>query len=135
MRNDAANLAQALAEAMKHHQRNEDAGTEAQKEFEKLQNIVEQAARMEKMQNVGNSAMDKPLVAQSIPYFVDVDEGRSYKWCACGRSANQPFCDGSHAGTGIEPVSYIAETTRRVLFCGCKATKRRPICDGSHNSL
>ena len=135
MRNDAANLAQALAEAMKHHQRNEDAGTEAQKEFAKMQNIVEQAARMEKMQNAGNSAMDKPLVAQSIPYFVDVDEGRSYKWCACGRSANQPFCDGSHAGTGIEPVSYIAETSGRVRFCGCKATRSRPICDGSHNSL
>ena len=79
--------------------------------------------------------MDKPLVAQSSPYFIDVDEGRSYEWCACGRSANQPFCDNSHAGTGIQPVSYIAETTRRVLFCGCKATKRRPICDGAHNSL
>ena len=79
--------------------------------------------------------MDKPLVAQSTPYFIDVDEGRSYKLCACGRSGNQQFCDGSHAGTGIEPVAYIAETTRRVLFCGCKATKRRPICDGAHNSL
>ncbi len=135
MRNDAANLAQALAEAMKHHQRNEDAGTEAQKEFAKIQNIVEHAAQMEKMQIAENSAMDKPLVAQSIPYFVDVDEGRSYKWCACGRSANQPFCDGSHAGTGIEPVSYIAETTGRMRFCGCKATGSRPICDGSHNSL
>ena len=132
---DAANLAQVLAEAMKHHQRNEDAGTEAREKLAEMQKIVEQAAQMEKMQNAGNSAMDKPLVAQPTPYFVDVDEGRSYKWCACGRSANQPFCDGSHAGTGIEPVSYIAESTRRVLFCGCKATRRGPICDGSHNSL
>ena len=79
--------------------------------------------------------MGKPLVAQLTPYFIDVEEGRSYEWCACGRSVNQPFCDGSHDGTGIEPVSYTAETTRRVLFCGCKATKRRPICDGAHNSL
>ncbi len=79
--------------------------------------------------------MGKPLVAQLTPYFIDVEEGRSYEWCACGRSVNQPFCDGSHDGTGIEPVSYTAETTRRVLFCGCKATKRKPICDGAHNSL
>ena len=79
--------------------------------------------------------MGKPLVPQLTPYFIDVEEGRSYEWCACGRSVNQPFCDGSHDGTGIEPVSYTAETTRRVLFCGCKATKRRPICDGAHNSL
>ncbi len=79
--------------------------------------------------------MGKPMVAQLTPYFIDVEEGRSYEWCACGRSVNQPFCDGSHDGTGIEPVSYTAETTRRVLFCGCKATKRRPICDGAHNSL
>ena len=135
MKPDAANLAQALAEAMKHHQNNEDAGTEAQKKIAKMQEIVAQAAQMEKMQNAGNGAMDKPLVAQPAPYFVDVDEGRSYQWCACGRSAKQPFCDGSHAGTGIEPVSYVAETTRRIMLCGCKATKRKPICDGSHTSL
>ena len=79
--------------------------------------------------------MGKPLVPQLTPNFIVVEEGRSYEWCACGGSVNQPFCDGSHDGTGIEPVSYTAETTRRVLFCGCKATKRRPICDGAHNSL
>ena len=135
MRNDAANLAQALAAAMKHHQRNEDAGTDAQQEFEKMQKIVEQAALMEQIQNAGNSAANTPVVAQSTPYFVDVDEGRSYTWCACGRSASQPFCDGSHAGTGFEPVAYKAKTTGRVRFCGCKATKRKPICDGSHNAL
>ena len=135
MLNDAANLAQALSAAMKHHQRNEDASTDARKEFEKMQKIVEQAALLEQIQNAGNSAANKPVVAQSTPYFVDVDEGRSYNWCACGRSASQPFCDGSHAGTGFEPVPYKAETTGRVRFCGCKATKSKPICDGSHSSL
>ncbi len=79
--------------------------------------------------------IDKPLVAQSTPYFVDVEEGRAYTWCACGRSAKQPFCDGSHKGTAFEPVTYTAPRTRGVLFCGCKASKRRPICDGSHNML
>ena len=64
---DAANLAQVLAEAMKHHQRNEDAGTEAREKLAEMQKIVEQAAQMEKMQNAGNSAMDKSLVAQPTP--------------------------------------------------------------------
>ena len=79
--------------------------------------------------------MADPVVAQASPYMTDVEEGKSYTWCACGRSANQPFCDGSHAGTGIEPVSYTATESKRVRFCGCKASKKGALCDGSHNNL
>lgn len=79
--------------------------------------------------------MADPIVAQPFPYFVDVEEGKTYKWCACGRSAAQPFCDGSHQGTGIEPVDHKAATTKRFAFCGCKASKRGAICDSSHNDL
>ncbi len=79
--------------------------------------------------------MDKPVVAQKSPYFADVVEGQEYHWCACGRSAKQPFCDGSHKGTGFKPVNYTAETTRSIMFCGCKATRKQPVCDGSHNRL
>ncbi len=79
--------------------------------------------------------MALPAPAQPTPYFIDVVEGRTYTWCACGRSRNQPFCDNSHAGTGITPVTYTAPRSRRVLFCGCKASKKAPICDGSHNNL
>ncbi len=79
--------------------------------------------------------MAECVVAQPAPYFIDVEQGRSYNWCACGRSANQPFCDGSHKRTGFDPVTYTATQTRRVLMCGCKASKKGAICDGSHNSL
>ncbi len=79
--------------------------------------------------------MAPALVAQPTPFFIDVEEGRTYTWCACGRSANQPFCDGSHSDTGIVPVAYTAPRSRRVLFCGCKASNKAPICDGSHNRL
>ena len=79
--------------------------------------------------------MAEPVVAQSFPYFVEVQEGKTYKWCACGRSSTQPFCDNSHDGTGIEPVEYTAEATKKVAFCGCKASKRGAICDSSHNNL
>ena len=77
--------------------------------------------------------MDKPVAAQDSPYGVDVEEGKTYTWCACGRSANQPFCDGSHADTAFTPVIYAAKKTGTVFFCGCKKTKSQPLCDGSHN--
>jgi len=79
--------------------------------------------------------MAEPVVAQKSPYKIDVEAGKTYWWCACGRSARQPFCDGSHKGTGIEPLKYAAESSRPVFFCGCKATAKTPLCDGSHNKL
>ncbi len=82
-----------------------------------------------------DSASAKPIPAQKAPYGVDVVAGKTYYWCACGRSKNQPFCDGSHAGTGIQPVSYKAQAAQKLWFCGCKATKTQPFCDGSHKNL
>lgn len=79
--------------------------------------------------------MPAPVIAQSFPYFVEVEKGKVYKWCSCGRSSTQPFCDNSHNGTELEPVFYTAENTKRVAFCGCKASKKGAICDSSHNRL
>ncbi|MGF1474878.1 MAG: CDGSH iron-sulfur domain-containing protein [Geminicoccaceae bacterium] len=79
--------------------------------------------------------MTEPVIAQKGPYVVKVLEGKTYFWCACGRSSSQPFCDGSHQGTGLEPVKYTADDNGKVFFCGCKATAGEPFCDGTHNSL
>jgi CDGSH-type Zn-finger protein len=79
--------------------------------------------------------MADPVVAQPFAYNVEVEAGKSYKWCACGRSATQPFCDNSHAGSEFKPVEYVAESSKRIAFCGCKASKRGAICDSSHNQL
>ena len=79
--------------------------------------------------------MSNPEIAQKAPYGVEVEEGKSYFWCACGKSGRQPFCDGSHEGTDITPMSYTAESSRTLYFCGCKATQGAPLCDGSHNAL
>jgi CDGSH-type Zn-finger protein len=79
--------------------------------------------------------MFTPKCAQKEPYAVDVTAGKKYAWCACGLSANQPFCDGSHSGTGMVPLVITAEKSETVYFCGCKATKTPPFCDGTHNSL
>ncbi len=66
----------------------------------------------------------------------DVEAGKSYFWCSCGRSKKQPLCDGSHEGTDFKPVEYKAETTEKFYFCMCKQTADvRGKCDGSHNKL
>jgi len=79
--------------------------------------------------------MSDPVIAQKEPYAVAVEEGKAYFWCACGQSKNQPFCDGSHEGTGIQPVRWKADKSGTKFFCGCKQTKKPPFCDGTHNSL
>ena len=76
--------------------------------------------------------MTDPIRVSDAPYPVAVEESKSYYWCACGRSAKQPFCDGAHAGTGINPVKYEAPAAKTVYFCGCKVTRNAPLCDGSH---
>lgn len=77
--------------------------------------------------------MMKPDRASDGPFAVDVEAGKNYFWCACGKSANQPFCDGSHKDTGFAPFKYTADVSRKVYFCGCKQTMNQPYCDGSHN--
>lgn len=79
--------------------------------------------------------MSEPDVPQKAPYAVDVEEGQSYFWCSCGKSATQPLCDGSHKDTEFKPMKYTAEESKKVFFCGCKATKASPMCDGSHKAL
>ena len=79
--------------------------------------------------------MTEPIIAQKAPFAVEVEAGKSYWWCACGKNASQPFCDGSHKGSDITPVEYKAETTGTAYLCGCKHSKNGPLCDGSHKSL
>jgi CDGSH iron-sulfur domain-containing protein 3 len=76
-----------------------------------------------------------PVIAQKSPFAVEVGAGKTYFWCACGKSAKQPFCDGSHKGSGFAPVAYRARESGEVYFCGCKHSGTKPLCDGSHENL
>jgi CDGSH-type Zn-finger protein len=78
---------------------------------------------------------DTPVIAQKAPFPVEVEAGKTYFWCACGRSKSQPFCDGSHKTTSITPVKFTAAETKKVFFCGCKQSANKPFCDGSHKAL
>lgn len=79
--------------------------------------------------------MSVPTIAQKSPYPVPVEAGKSYYWCSCGLSKSQPFCDGSHAGTGLSPIKFEAAETKTVYLCGCKSSKSGVFCDGSHAAL
>ena len=79
--------------------------------------------------------MSHPDIPQKAPYAVDVEAGKTYWWCACGKSKSQPFCDGSHKGSPFTPVEYKAEKSEKVWFCGCKHSANKPLCDGSHKKL
>jgi CDGSH-type Zn-finger protein/mannose-6-phosphate isomerase-like protein (cupin superfamily) len=79
--------------------------------------------------------MENPKIAHRKGFYYEVKAGQRYFWCSCGRSTNQPFCDGSHAGTEFKPVLFEAKVDEDVIFCGCKHTGTRPLCDGAHNNL
>ncbi|MEM6306479.1 MAG: glutamate synthase-related protein [Pseudomonadota bacterium] len=75
------------------------------------------------------------IIAAKSPKMVDLKAGKDYFWCQCGQSKNQPFCDGSHAGTGITPLKFTADTTGAQALCQCKGTANAPFCDGTHAQL
>ena len=64
-----------------------------------------------------------------------LNKGESYLWCACGKSSQQPFCDGSHHGSKVKPLKFTAKRTGEVKLCNCKATKKGPFCDDTHLNL
>ncbi|OUS05124.1 glutamate synthase [Rhodobacterales bacterium 52_120_T64] len=80
-----------------------------------------------------NSAV--PVIAAKKPKKVDLEAGKNYFWCRCGRSSSQPFCDGSHAGTGITPLKFTAEKSTSATLCQCKSSGNAPYCDGTHATL
>jgi len=77
----------------------------------------------------------KPIIANNKPVKVDVTEGEEYYFCACGRSNNQPFCDGSHAGTEFKPKPFTAEKSGDAFLCQCKHSANLPFCDGTHKQF
>ena len=79
--------------------------------------------------------MSRPIIADKKPIKVDLEEGKSYHWCRCGLSKNQPFCDGSHKETSITPLEFKSDKSEASFLCQCKGTANAPLCDGTHARL
>ena len=78
--------------------------------------------------------MEEPNIAAKIPHLVDINKGEYY-WCACGKSSNQPFCDGTHKGSSFSPVRFEITEDKSVALCMCKHSKNKPFCDGTHHTV
>ncbi|MCO4822076.1 MAG: CDGSH iron-sulfur domain-containing protein [Flavobacteriaceae bacterium] len=79
--------------------------------------------------------MKKPTIAGKTPLPVELISGKTYAWCSCGESSNQPFCDGAHKGSGFKPQVFKAEVSKKVYLCNCKHTSNPGFCDGTHAKL
>jgi len=79
--------------------------------------------------------MSEIPIASRMPFAVEVEKGKTYSWCACGRSQSQPYCDGSHQGSGLAPIKFTARHSEKIWLCGCKRSRHAPLCDGAHNKL
>ena len=76
--------------------------------------------------------MSNPIIADNKPVKVNLSKGQEYHFCTCGRSQSQPFCDGSHAGTGFTPRVIVSDEDQEAWLCACKHTHNPPFCDGTH---
>ncbi len=79
--------------------------------------------------------MSQPIIADNKPVKVELEKGKEYYFCVCGRSDNQPFCDGSHSGTEFKPKAFVAEKSEEAYLCQCKHTGDSPFCDGTHKKF
>lgn len=79
--------------------------------------------------------MEKAVIAARKAATINVEEGKNYFWCSCGKSSKQPLCDGSHKGSDFSPIKFTAEKTGKVFLCQCKQTGKSPYCDGAHSKL
>ena len=76
--------------------------------------------------------MTNPIIADNKPVKVSLSKGQEYHFCTCGRSRSQPFCDGSHMGTGFSPRVIVSDEDQEAYLCACKHTNSAPFCDGTH---
>ena len=80
-----------------------------------------------------SSMDDESEYKHLFPISLEVEKGKKYIWCGCGKSKTPPLCDKDDCGD--KAITYVADLTEELYFCNCKHTKKPPLCDGSHSKL
>lgn len=110
-------------------------GLESERIIAQVHKCPSGALRMEGEELLDRAKNQGSVIAAKQPAKVDLEEGKTYAWCACGRSGGQPYCDGTHQKTDLRPQVFKANETKTAWLCQCKQTSNPPYCDGTHNSL
>lgn len=79
--------------------------------------------------------MEKPIIAGNSPMILGLEGGKNYAWCSCGKSSNQPWCDGTHKGSHHKPLIFKVEEVKKAAMCMCKQSGNKPFCDGAHANI
>jgi len=77
---------------------------------------------------------DQPVIASRQPTVLKLQPGE-YWWCSCGKSVNQPLCDGSHKGSKFAPQKVELTEEKNIALCNCKQSENGAFCDGTHSRL
>ena len=70
--------------------------------------------------------MTEPEIPQKKPYPMQVEAGKEYHVCMCGKSQNQPLCDGSHAGSGLGPKFSKQPKQDSLRFADVNTARMKP---------
>lgn len=77
-----------------------------------------------------------PIIRQKKSYKIELEAGKKYWWCSCGQTKTEPWCDGSHKGSGFKSVPFEVDETKIYSICACRhAANNSPFCDGTHKLL
>ncbi|XP_014256082.1 CDGSH iron-sulfur domain-containing protein 3, mitochondrial [Cimex lectularius] len=76
------------------------------------------------------------VIYDKKPFKMRLSPEKTYMWCLCGHSKNQPLCDGSHKNPYLKikqrPIKFQVDEEKDYWLCNCKQTSHRPFCDGTH---
>ncbi len=72
------------------------------------------------------------MYSSGSPIIEELKAGETVYICCCGKTANAPYCDGSHQGTDKTPLAHTPDKDGPVYVCGCGKSGNIPFCDGSH---
>jgi len=78
-----------------------------------------------------------PYRSGFIPITLFLEQGKVYRWCSCGASWNEPFCDHKchYQMTRNRPIVFNVDKSSYYKLCTCKVSANAPFCNSTCLSL